>query len=138
MMNYLLVASLLSFCLQMFAFSCDGGKIKRCFIGFDFSYAEQAVDVDRVPPFQPVGPYFNQPRFRKIVDSYFETNLKPYLFNASYQIQSSFEEPREPLRFYTKATVHFSCTFDFFFHYEDSKSFVIVENDYADQSDSIY
>ena len=43
MMNYLLIALVFSFSVQMFSYSSSLGKIKRVFEGFDFSLAQQAV-----------------------------------------------------------------------------------------------
>ena len=92
MMNYLLIAMVFSFSVQMFSYSSSLGKIKRVFEGFDFSLAQQAV-LARGEGEIPYAPYFYKTAWKRVTVNYFKTNLDPYLRNGSYTLTQELSDP---------------------------------------------
>lgn len=129
MMNYLLIAMVFSFSVQMFGYASTLGKIKRVFEGFDYSLAQQAVvakQIDSIP-----GPYFYRIAWKNVTVDYFKTNLEPYLLNGSYTLKQELSDPYivdgKRTRYFKRATLYFEATFQGIYHYENSKSFIIKE-----------
>ena len=130
MMNYLLIALVFSFSVQMFSYSSSLGKIKRVFEGFDFSLAQQAV-LARGEGEIPYAPYFYKTAWKRVTVNYFKTNLDPYLRNGSYTLTQKLSDPYiidgKETTYFKRATLYFNATFQGIYHYENSKSFIIKE-----------
>lgn len=130
MMNYLLIALVFSFSVQMFSYSSSLGKIKRVFEGFDFSLAQQAV-LARGEGEIPYAPYFYKTAWKRVTVNYFKTNLDPYLRNGSYTLTQKLSDPYiidgKETTYFKRATLYFEATFQGIYHYENSKSFIIKE-----------
>ena len=129
MMNYLLIAMVFSFSVQMFCYASSLGKIKRVFEGFDYSLAQQAVlarQEEKIP-----GPYFYMTAWKNVTRNYFKTNLEPYLLSGSYTLKQEVSDPYivngKETSYFKKATLHFAATFQGIYHYENSKSFIVKE-----------
>lgn len=130
MMNYLLIALVFSFSVQMFSYSSSLGKIKRVFEGFDFSLAQQAV-LAKGQNEIPYGPFFYKTAWKRVTVNYFKTNLDPYLRNGSYTLTQELSDPYiidgKKTTYFKRATLYFNATFQGIYHYENSKSFIIKE-----------
>lgn len=130
MMNYLLIALVFSFSVQMFSYSSSLGKIKRVFEGFDFSLAQQAV-LAKGQNEIPYAPFFYKTAWKRVTVNYFKTNLDPYLRNGSYTLTQKLSDPYiidgKETTYFKRATLYFNATFQGIYHYENSKSFIIKE-----------
>lgn len=131
MANYFFIVILFSFSFQMFSYTNTLGKIKRVFEGFDYSYAQQGVIGRISSEDQEYGAYFYPLGMNRVIKNYFANNFKNYPAKIAYSANGEFSEPYivdgKESTYYTKVKVVFECTFNTFYHYEDSKSFVIKE-----------
>lgn len=131
MANYFFIVLLFTFSIQMFSYTNTLGKIKRVFEGFDYSYAELGVVGRIASSDQEYGPFFYPSAMNRVITNYFKNSFKDYPAKITYMAKGEYSLPyiidEKETTYYTKLKVVFECTFNSFYRYEDSKSFIVKE-----------
>ena len=131
MINYFLVAVVVSFCAQMFTYTSNLGKVRRVFEGLDYSVVQRGVHALQNETTAKYGPYFEREFLQRVVKEYFSSNLETRFNTSQYDFNIELTDPyiieNATTNFYKGSKITLRVYYFEHFIYSNSKKFVIKE-----------